>query len=174
MTTYKYNSADNHIDQRWIPANLWQDRVAQKFRADAPRVVEKDGAWVWEWEGRVFGGRDGGAADSPDNRRILIEYYGDYAIDLPDGSLPPADPEIILKHMDMAGIWAYVGYASVRKWEIQNTELRHEVHRVYNDWMMELNEVHPDRLLMLPIMPVFDPKAAFIELERIKTLGCRR
>ena len=121
----------------------------------------------------MFGGRDGGAADSPDNRRILIEYYGDYAIDLPDGSLPPADPEIILKHMDMAGIWAYVGYASVRKWEIQNTELRHEVHRVYNDWMMELNEVHPDRLLMLPIMPVFDPKAAFIELERIKTLGCK-
>ena len=59
MTTYKYNSADNHIDQRWIPANLWQDRVAQKFRADAPRVVEKDGTWVWEWEGRVFGGRDG-------------------------------------------------------------------------------------------------------------------
>ena len=63
MTVYQYNSADNHIDQRWIPANLWQDRVRERFKDAAPRVVEHEGTWVWEWEGRVFAGRDGGAAD---------------------------------------------------------------------------------------------------------------
>ena len=173
MTIYKYNSADNHIDQRWVPANLWQDRVVEKFRQAAPKVVEDDGMWVWEWEGRIFSGRDGGAADSPDNRKSLEMYYGDYAKEIPDGALPPADPELILKHMDMAGIWAYVGYASVRKWEIHDLALRHEVHRVYNDWMTELNTVQPDRLLMLPIMPVFDPEAALVELERVKKLGCK-
>ena len=173
MTVYKYNSADNHIDQRWIPANLWQDRVAKKHKAEAPRVVEYNGKWFWKWEGRIFSGRDGGAADSPDNREILESYYGDFAQTLPDGCLPPADPEIILKHMDLAGIWAYVGYASVRKWEIHDALLRVEVHRVYNDWMLELNRTNPERLLMLPIIPVFDPKTAIQELERIKNLGCK-
>ena len=173
MTVYKYNSADNHIDQRWIPARLWQDRVERKFVDDAPRVVEHDGHWLWKWEGRFFGGRDGGAADSPDNRLILEQHFGKHAADLPDGALPPADPAIILHHMDMAGIWAYVGYASVRKWEVTDQDLRHEIHRVYNDWMMELNSVSPDRLLMLPIMPVFDPPAALAELERMKRLGCK-
>jgi predicted TIM-barrel fold metal-dependent hydrolase len=173
MTSYRFNSADNHIDQRWIPARLWHDRVAAKFRENAPKVVEDDGAWVWVWEGKVFGGRDGGAADSPDNRKILNKYYGEHAKNLPDGALPPADAELILKHMDMAGIWAYVGYAAVRKWEVKDVALRHEIHRVYNDWMMEMNGVHPDRLLMLPIMPVFDPDAALAELERMKKLGCK-
>lgn len=173
MTIYKYNSADNHIDQRWIPARLWQDRVAERFRRDAPTVVEADGSWFWQWEGQIFGGRDGGAADSPDNRRILEEHYGQRAKDLPDGALPPADPEIILRHMDMAGIWAYVGYGSVRKWKVRDLALRNEIHRVYNDWMMELNAANPDRLLMLPIMPVYDPEAALSELERMKALDCK-
>ena len=91
-----------------------------------------------------------------------------------DSAPPPADPEIILKHMDMAGIRAYVGYASVRKWEIKDLALRHEVHRVYNDWMTELNTVHPDRLLMLPIMPVFDPEATLVELERVKNWAAKQ
>ena len=173
MTVYRYNSADNHIDQRWIPARLWQDRVERKFLDDAPRVVEHEGRWLWKWEGRLFGGRDGGAADSPDNRHILEQHFGEHAASLPDGALPPADPSIILKHMDMAGIWAYVGYASVRKWEVNDTALRLEIHRVYNDWMMEMNSTWPDRLLMLPIMPVFDPPGTLIELERMKRLGCK-
>ncbi len=32
MVRYRYNSADNHLDQGWIPGNLWHDRVAAKFR----------------------------------------------------------------------------------------------------------------------------------------------
>ncbi len=173
MTFYKYNSADNHIDQRWIPAGLWQERVAEKFRPHAPRVIEQEGHWYWQWEDRIFAGRDGGAADSPDNRRILEEHFGDHAKDLPAGALPPADPEIILAHMDMAGIWAYVGYAAVRKWEVTDLSLRHEIHRVYNDWMMEMNSVEPDRLLMLPVMPVFDSQATLAEVERMKRFGCK-
>ena len=53
MVVYKYNSADNHLDQRWIPANLWHDRVAAKFKDRAPRVVEDEGRLFWTWEGRI-------------------------------------------------------------------------------------------------------------------------
>src|SRR5262249_60766787 len=50
---YKYISADNHIDMLWLPKNLWQDRVAQKYRDRAPRVVETQTGSFWQWEGRT-------------------------------------------------------------------------------------------------------------------------
>jgi predicted TIM-barrel fold metal-dependent hydrolase len=173
MVQYRYNSADNHLDQRWIPRNLWQARVAARFKNGAPRVVEDaDGCW-WSWEGKVLKGRDGGVADGPDNARILEEFYGPSGVQVPPGSLPPADPELVLAHMDLAGIYAYVGYASVRKWDIDDPELRMEVHRVYNDWMMELNAHDGDRLLYLPILPTFDPEACPGEIERRAREGAK-
>ena len=36
MAMYKYNSADNHLDQRWVPRDLWQERIAAKFKDDDP------------------------------------------------------------------------------------------------------------------------------------------
>ena len=76
MVTYKYNSADNHLDQRWLPRNLWQDRVASKLKEDAPKVIEKDGGEYWTWEGKVIGGRDGGTADGRDNAKLLDQFFG--------------------------------------------------------------------------------------------------
>ena len=71
MVVYKYNSADNHLDQRWIPANLWHDRVAAKFKDRAPRVVEDEGRLFWTWEGRIIKGREGGTADGPDDTTVM-------------------------------------------------------------------------------------------------------
>ena len=46
MVLYKYNSADNHLDQRWIPANLWQDRVARKFSPEEAEMLKEMGQLV--------------------------------------------------------------------------------------------------------------------------------
>lgn len=170
---YKYNSADNHLDHRWIPRTLWQDRVAPRFRDAAPRVVEKDGRHLWSWEGRVFGGRDGGTADGPDNARLLHQFFGAAGAPIPPGSLPPSDPKLLLQHMDLGGIYGYVGFGGTRKWDIADPALRHEVHRVYNDWVMELNAADPDRLMLLPLLPVFDPPSVPKEIERLAAMGCR-
>jgi predicted TIM-barrel fold metal-dependent hydrolase len=173
MVQYRFNSADNHLDQRWIPRDLWQDRVAKKFREQAPKVVETDGGLAWSWEGKVMGGRDGGSADGPENATLLEQFFGGSGARLPKGCLPPADPELILEHMDMAGIYGYVGYGSTRKWLIDDPALRMEVHRVYNDWVMELNAVDPDRLLILPHLPTFDPAACPQEMARMAKIGCK-
>ena len=174
MTTkYRFNSADNHLDQRWIPRNLWQDRVAPKFRDAAPKVVESDGAMAWSWEGKIMKGRDGGSADGPENATLLEQFFGGSGANLPPGSLPPSDPKLILEHMDMAGIYAYVAYGATRKWAIDDPELRLEVHRVYNDWVMELNAHHLDRLLIMPLLPTFAPEECPGEIERMARLGCK-
>lgn len=173
MVQYRYNSADNHLDQRWIPRGLWQDRVAAKFREAAPKVVSTPDGEMWAWEGRVLAGRDGGVADGSANARILEEFYGPSGVSVPPGSLPPADPARVIEHMDLAGIWAYVSYASVRKWDIQDYDLRMEVHRAYNDWMMELCAHDPERLLFLPILPTFDPAACPAEIGKRARQGAK-
>ena len=173
MTKYRYNSADNHLDQRWIPGNLWQDRVAAKYRDQAPKLVETDAGLAWSWEGRIMAGRDGGTADGPENAALLKQFFGEHAAELAPGALPPADPDIILRHMDMAGIYAYVAFGSTRKWLIDDPALRLEVHRVYNDWVMELNAVDPDRLLILPQLPTYAPQECAGEIERLAKLGCK-
>ena len=173
MVVYKYNSADNHLDQRWIPARLWQDRVAPRFRDRAPKVVEDGGALWWSWEGRVFKGRDGGTADGPDNRALLDRIFGRSGARIPDGALPPSDPALLLEHMDHGNVYGYVGFGATRKWDIADPALRHEVHRVYNDWTMELNAHCPDRLMILPILPVFDAASVAGEIRRLAGLGCK-
>ena len=173
MVRYKYNSADNHLDHRWIPKNLWQDRVAAKFREAAPKIVVKDGQHLWSWEGRVFGGRDGGTADGPENAKLLDQFFGKSGARTPPGSLPPSDPKLLLEHMDLGAIYGYVGFGGTRKWDITDMALRHEVHRVYNDWVMELNALDPDRLMILPHLPVFDPPSVPKEIERLAKMGCR-
>jgi predicted TIM-barrel fold metal-dependent hydrolase len=173
MTVYKYNSADNHLDQRWIPRNLWQDRVATRFKEQAPKVIDVDGAEYWTWEGKVVGGRDGGTADGPSNEKLLSQIFGDSGARIPKGSLPPAQPELLLEHMDHSNIYGYVGFGSTRKWDIDDLELRHEVYRVYNDWVMELNSHEPDRLMNLPNLPVFDPVSVPGEIRRLAAMGCK-
>ncbi len=173
MVTYKYNSADNHLDQRWVPRDLWQSRVAAKFREQAPRVIDVDGAECWTWEGKIVGGRDGGTADGRDNAKLLGQFFGQSGARTPSGSLPPAQPELLLEHMDLGHVYGYVGFGSTRKWDIDDPALRHEVYRVYADWVMELNATDPDRLMILPNLPVFDPAAVPGEIRRLAAMGCK-
>lgn len=173
MLMYKYNSADNHLDQRWVPRNLWQDRVAAKFKEQAPKIVDSDGGEYWSWEGKIVGGRDGGTADGKANGKLLDQFFGAAGARIPAGSLPPCQPELLLEHMDFGNIYGYVGFGSTRKWDIDDPALRHEVYRVYNDWVMELNAHDPERLMILPILPVFDAASVPGEIRRLAGLGCK-
>jgi predicted TIM-barrel fold metal-dependent hydrolase len=173
MVMYKYNSADNHLDQRWVPRDLWQDRVAAKFRDQAPKIVDVDGTEYWSIEGKVIGGRDGGTADGRDNAKVLEQFFGRSGARVPARALPPADPALLLEHMDFGNVYGYVGFGQTRKWDIDDTDLRHEVYRVYNDWVMELNAHDPDRLMILPNLPVFDPSSVPGEIRRLAALGCK-
>src|ERR1043166_2330968 len=124
--TYKYISADNHLDIVWLPRNLWQDRVEAKYRERAPNVVETDKGTFWEWEGKaqIVSGAvlATAAADGGDNARYLKQFR-DRGVDVPDGALPPSNPAIHLQHMDMAGIYANVLFGNTRKWRVDDPDL---------------------------------------------------
>ncbi len=164
---YQYVSADNHMDSFWLPKQLFQVRLPAKFKDDAPRVVEVEGGSRWFWEGKPRGD----SADGSKNAAFLKRFYSK-AVMTP-GSLPPSTPAIVLEHMDMASVYAGVFYSDTRKWAIANPDLRLAVTRTYNDFVMELNAVSPDRLMILPQIPTYAAAAATAELERMIAKGAK-
>jgi predicted TIM-barrel fold metal-dependent hydrolase len=164
---YLYNSADNHLDSRWLPKDLWQSRLSSKFKDSAPKVVETADGSFWEWEGKL---RDK-AADGTSNAPLLKHFFP--VANPPAGSRPPADAQMLLKHMDMAGIYAGVYYGDTRKWGIEDEELRLAVFYAYNDFVMELSKQSPDRLVVLPNLPTFAPEKCLAELKRMIAAGAK-
>jgi predicted TIM-barrel fold metal-dependent hydrolase len=169
VTQYQYISADNHLDPLWTPKDVWQNRVAARFRDRAPKVVESTAGTVWEWEGKTHLA----SADGRDNAKHRQARFGKSGVDTPDGSLPPADPKLFLEHMDLAGVYSSVIYGPTRKWNIQDGELRLECYRAYNDYILELSSHSPERILGLPNLPTMDPQACGSEAERVIKLGAR-
>jgi len=46
-TQYRFISADDHIDLRWLPKDLWTARLPANLRERGPRVVENDKGLFW-------------------------------------------------------------------------------------------------------------------------------
>ena len=128
MTEYLYISADNHLDTHWCPKGLWQDRLPAKFKEIGPKVIEGENGSQWTWEGKLW---DKSADGS--NSSQFLKPFRDHGVDLPDGALPPADPTILLNHMDQSKVWSSVIFASVRKWNVSDPELLFSVYRAFTD-----------------------------------------
>lgn len=164
---YKYISADNHTDSWWIPKNLFQERLPAKLREIGPRVVDGPDGSYWFWEGK----RRRESADGSSNAAMLKRYYPKVAIE--PGALPPTNPRILLEHMDVAHVWFAVFFSDTRKWQIADPELHLAVTRIYNDFVMEVNAHAPERLMLLPQVPVWAPEDAAPEVARMLAKGAK-
>jgi predicted TIM-barrel fold metal-dependent hydrolase len=164
---YKYISADNHCDSWWIPKNLFQERLPAKYREIGPRVVEEADGSFWFWENK----RRRESADGSGNAAMLKRFYPKAQVE--PGSLPPTTPKILLEHMDVSGIYASVFYSDTRKWPFADPDLHMEVTRIYNDFVMEINAAAPERLMLLPQVPVFNSAAAASEVKRLLNKGAK-
>ena len=98
--SYRYISADNHLEIVQVPKDTFISRVPAKFKDAAPQVVETDGGTKWTAEGRLRGP----AADGND-REKLVARYTNLGVDMPGDSLG-ADPDVLLEHMDISDVYA--------------------------------------------------------------------
>jgi len=167
VVEYKYISADNHCDSWWLPKNLYQERLPAKLRAEGPRVVDGPEGSFWFWEGK----RRRESADGSSNRMLLDRFYS--KVDIATGAMPPTTPAMLLEHMDITHIYAGVFFSDTRKWKIDDPELRSAVNCVYNDYVMELNAHAPERLMLLPQIPVYSPEESATELRRMIEKGAK-
>src|SRR6266849_1325429 len=159
--------ADSHMIE---PPLLWLERLDQKTRNRAPRVVkDPDGK-----KGTFFL-----CEDSPPLRMAPLYAAGQTLdksfLDAGLDSCPAGgwEPDARLKDMQSDGVAGQVLYTSVgfSLFGIKDADLQEACFTVYNDWLAEFCMAAPDKFAGLALISLYDVGRAVKELERCRKLG---
>jgi predicted TIM-barrel fold metal-dependent hydrolase len=165
-------SVDDHIIE---PPHLWQNRLAQRYQAEAPRVVRMEpGVDGWSFNGEVIpvmgmataAGRDaGGYSNTTTYDQMRPGCY---------------DPTARLADLDMAGVAAsacfpnWAGFSGTRLSAARERDLSLACIQAYNDFVLdEWCGAAPDRYIPVILVPLWDPRAAAGEMVRTAGRGAR-
>lgn len=150
-------SADDHLDIHAMPPDVWSAGLPKEWRERGPHVEQTPDGPYWICDNQRV---------SPSGRKEkgFIAAH--------DHGLRPGQPQTRLEDMDRDGVRAQVVYGpACTQLQINDAALHEQVARVYNDWAAEFQRVAPDRLILLPDIPSYDPQVAKRELERCAKLG---
>lgn len=169
--TYRIISADSHMTE---PPNLWTERLDQKYRDHAPKVIEsyegKRGAF-FVCEGlKPF--PVGGIFGSGKKSEELPEHFRRGYEAAPKSVWDPAER---LKEQAQDGVSAEVLYTSLGMflYGLEDAELQTACFRVYNDFVAEYCSYNPQRLIGLGLSSLEDIGASVQELKRCAKMGLR-
>ncbi len=174
-------SADCHIDLIWLPPTLFTDNASSQMKERMPFVTETDEGLLWvSKSGARFGLACGmGSAGRPyvpgeihrSDRMASTGLYDPEQVEI----RRLTDPTLRLADQDRDGVSAEVLYgilgASNR---LNDPEAATEVMRIYNEWLADFCDMHPERYGGLANIPNHDIKAAVIEVQRVAKRGAVR
>jgi predicted TIM-barrel fold metal-dependent hydrolase len=150
-------SADDHLDIHAMPVDVWSARLPKQWRDRGPRVEETPDGPYWMCDGQKI---------SPSGRKEK-GYIAAH-----DHGFRPGQPATRLEDMDRDGVRAQVVYGpTCTQLRMTDAALHEQVSKVYNDWAAEFQKHAPDRLILLPDLPSYDPLVARDELVRCAKLG---
>src|SRR3981081_1679164 len=164
---YKVISADDHLDLRFFPADLWTARAPSKLKDRVPHMEDVEGVPYWVCDGKRWGRWGQFKADGP--RQWALERGGV----MNEGKLRPTTPALRLQDMDRDGVDATVMYGPTDPFYTDDPEVRYELYRGYNDWVETFTAANPARLIGASQIPLDDPVAAAKEMQRVAKLGSR-
>lgn len=163
-------SVDDHVIE---PPHVWLDRLPSRYHDRAPRMANGDRGAVWVYEDLVVAT----AGLSVSAGKDKTEFSPD-PVSFDEMREGAYDPAARVRDMDEAGILASVNFPSFPRfcgqvfWEARDKELALLCVRAYNDWMVEeWCATAPGRLIPLAIIPLWDPAAAAVEMERVSAMG---
>ncbi len=174
-TAIKVISADSHMME---PADLWTQRLDQKFRDRSPRVIktEDKGQFVFvapdippfPVAGGFAAGRSGQELKEFMKRANTDEGY---KAARPSGW----DPVERIKDQDIDGVQAEVLYTTLGMplFGLYDIELQQACFRVYNDWVAEFASHDPRRFHAIALISLEDVGEGAKELERAAKLGLK-
>jgi predicted TIM-barrel fold metal-dependent hydrolase len=166
---YKVISADDHIDLRWMPADLWSARLPRHLRERGPQVKDTDNGPHWFCDGQMWGAWGFYTGAQGSGIKWALEVGGE----MREGELRPTTPELRLADMDRDGVDASVMYGPTDPFVIEDPGLRRAVYQVYNDWLIEFDSACPERLLGVAQLPMDDAAMARDEMQRLAKKGMR-
>ena len=165
-------SVDDHLIE---PARLWQERVPDRSRADAPRIVRDGDSEYWVYEDRQIATIGLNAVAG--KRR---EEFSPEPITYEDMRLGCYEPAARVADMDQGGVLASLLFPSFPRYcgqvfhEAKDKDLALHCVRAWNDFVLEeFAGAHPGRFIPMMIIPLWDPAAAAAEIERTAALGAK-
>jgi len=171
MAEQRIISADSHFVE---PPTMWAERMDARFRDRAPHTEQgykgRPGEWfrcenIQPVQVAGFFGSGKSAEELPEHVKKGFEVA-------PKSVWDPAER---LKEQDRDGVSAEALYTSMGMllFGLDDTELRAECFRAFNDWAAEYCSYDPKRLVGLGAVTLEDIPAGVAELERIAKKGLR-
>lgn len=165
-------SVDDHILE---PPNVWQARVAKKYRDAAPRFVRDGDGEAWVYEGKRM--------PTPGLAAVAgkkVEEFTPLPITYEDMRPGCYDPKARLADMDRSGVAASLcfpslpGFCAETFFKSKDHELALACIQAYNDWHIEeWCGAAPGRYIPLVLVPLWNVKEAAREVERCAAKGAR-
>ena len=178
---YDRISADCHLDLCWLPPDLFTSRAPAALKDRMPYVTEgpKGPMWVTK-KGGTFGLANGMGSAGREyvpgqiHRSDRIASTGLYE-DGKKGIRRLSEPELRLKDQDRDGVQAEVLYGILgSSTRMGDPEAAAEMIRIYNDWLADFVETHPERFIGLACIPSAPIDAAVAEVKRVVKRGAVR
>ncbi|MBI3227612.1 MAG: amidohydrolase [Mycolicibacterium cosmeticum] len=164
-------SVDDHILE---PPNLWVDRVAAKDRDRAPNMQTDDnGMDVWVYDGKKMPSSGLSAVVGKSKEEFSPEPLN-YA-EMRPGCY---DAKARVEDMNQSGVLASLCFPTLPRFcgqlfmEASDREFGFQCLQIYNDWLVEeWCGAAPGRYIPLMLIPMWDPKLAVQEMERMAARG---
>ncbi len=178
---YRVISADCHIDLPWLPPDLFTANASKGLKDRMPFVADGDKGPVWtSSSGAQFGLQNGMGSAGREyipgqiHRSDLMAAEGLYD-DGKKGIRRLTDPELRIKDQDRDGVQAEVLFGILgASQRLNDPDAAIEMTRIYNEWLADFCDTHPDRFAGLASIPNHDIPAAIAEIERVAKRGALR
>jgi predicted TIM-barrel fold metal-dependent hydrolase len=175
---YERISADCHIDLCWLPPDLFTANARSALRDRMPYVTDGPKGPVWvSRSGASFGLANGMGSAGREyvpgqiHRADRMASTGLYE----DGRKSIrrlSDPELRLRDQDRDGVQAEVLYGILGSTtRINDPEAAVEMIRIYNEWLADFCETHPERYAGLACIPSQPVEAGVEEVRRVAKRG---
>lgn len=165
-------SVDDHLVEH---PRVWQDRVPERMREQAPKILDIDGKHMWSYDGEIYPTIGLNAVAGRPR-----EEWGMDPIRYEDMIPGCYDPVARVKDMDVDGVQAALcfpslpGFAGGTFHRAKDKELALECIRAWNDFNIdEWCGTAPDRYIPLAILPTWDVDLAVKEAQRAAAKGAR-
>jgi predicted TIM-barrel fold metal-dependent hydrolase len=175
---YTRISADCHVDLCWLPPDLFTSSASAAMKDRMPYVTDGPKGPVWVTKkgaklGLVNGMGSAGREYVPGqiHRSDRMASTGLYE-DGKRGIRRLTDPELRLKDQERDGVQAEVLYGilgATRR--LNDAEAAVELVRIYNEWLADFCDAHPDRYAGLACIPNAPVEAAVEEMRRVIKRG---
>jgi predicted TIM-barrel fold metal-dependent hydrolase len=165
-------SVDDHLIE---PARLWQERVPDRWRENAPHIVREGDSEHWVYEDRqiVTTGLNAVAGKTREEFSPEPITYEDMREGCYEAAARVAD-------MDQGNVLSSMLFPSFPRYcgqvfhEAKDKDLALLCVRAWNDFILdELAGAYPGRFIPMMIIPLWDPAAAAAEIERTAARGAK-